>query len=205
MGVTFGMRKAAIEKANSRLRLVDKAIRELQTTSDFEGFRDVWSQFLTAAKGIYTVLEQGAKASPQSQTWFASKTAERKGDELLKYVFHARNDDEHGLGAIAEEQPGSLGIGKNKAGFSNAIRINGEIGPGKVLNVTSMDGKPILVEHRPRRPMLLPVRDRGVIYPLPKVHLGDEVDGAAPVPVAMCMAAYLQAMVAEASSLNLAD
>lgn len=60
------MKRAAIEKAESRLRLIRKSINELEGCKDFTGFRDTWSQFLTAAKGVYTVLEQGAKVSQRS-------------------------------------------------------------------------------------------------------------------------------------------
>lgn len=199
------MKRAAIEKAESRLRLIRKSINELEGCKDFTGFRDTWSQFLTAAKGVYTVLEQGAKVSQRSLKWFSVKTADRKADELLSYVFHARNDDEHGLGEIARDDPGSFIIGKRSEGYSDAIRIDGEIGPGKTLNIQALDGKPVLIERRPRRPILLPVKDRSVIYPVATAHLGERVQGDHPLTVALCMESYLVDLVEEAKGLDLAE
>ena len=127
------MDPAAIAKANSRLRTAKKAIEDLTGCNDYDTFSEYLYTFLVAAKGIYTILEQGAKSRAQARQWFGAKSKERRSDPLLQYLYQARDDDEHGLSRVVEHVPGALGIGVSKPGFSNAIRLDGSIGPGGTL------------------------------------------------------------------------
>lgn len=190
-----------IEKARSRLRVAQKAAAELYGCKTHNEFTDTWYSFLTAAKNVYTVLEQAAKVSPQSRQWFGRKASERRADELLQYLYEARNDDEHGLEPISRHESGSLAIGVAKPGFSNAMRIGGMIGPGGSLQVESLDGKPILIEHIPSRFLLNEVRARGRIVQVPAKHKGQELDDQSPLAVATLGLAHLVSLVDEAERL----
>ena len=166
-----------------------------------EQFHEAWYGFLTAAKSVYTALETGSKVSPQSKQWYGGKARERRDDELLQYVYQARNDDEHGLGAIVEQVPGSLSIGVAKPGYSNAIQLDGFLGPGGTLKVTSLDNLPVLTEITPSHVALVAVDARGVIYQPPTKHLGNPLASKLPLPVAELMIVYLEGLITEASGL----
>ena len=170
----FHMDPKAIAKAKSRLRVAERAVAELADCHDFETFNDIWYTFLVSSKNIYTVLEQGSKSSPQSRQWFGAVTGFRKDDELLQYLFEARNDDEHGLENSAEHVPGSLAIGVRREGFSSGVILNGTIGPGGSLHVQSTDGKPVLIKQTLPHVRLISIAARGgrTIDP-PKTHLVD--------------------------------
>lgn len=192
----------AITKAKSRLRVAEKALRELPLSKDYQAFTDTWYTFLVAAKNVYTVLEQGAKVSPQSQQWFGGIKQARKRDELLQYLFEARNDDEHGLEQSTEHVPGSLAIGVAKPGFSNSIMLNGILGQGGTMNVTSLDGKPILIEQTLPHTKLIGIKARGGrTYNPPKFHNGRTLDDQSPLNVASLRLAYLTALVGDAERL----
>jgi hypothetical protein len=196
------MDQKAITKARSRLRVAEKAARELVTCKDIQEFTDIWYTFLSAAKNIYTVLEQGAKSSPQSRQWFGAVGNERRGDPLLRYVYEARNDDEHGLEPGAEYVPGRLRIGITKPGFSSEFTINGRSGPGNTLNVQSTDGKPVLIERIPPRIKLVPVKDRtGKCYAPPEMHKNQTLSDNSPINVAGLALSYLTDLVERASKL----
>lgn len=189
----------AIEKAASRLRVATKAIDSLPGCKDHAEFTDAWYTFLTAAKNIYTVLEQGAKVSAQSRQWFGAKAAERRGDALLQYLYEARNDDEHGLEQVAELDPGGTAIGVAKQGFSNSITLNGTFGPGKVMSITSNDGKPVLIENRSPHSKLSIITARGGrrLMP-PSTHMGRQLPDGSPYTVGRTALLYLTELIEDA-------
>ena len=196
------MNTKAITKAKSRLRVAEKALVELTSCSDYQVFNDTWYTFLVAVKSVYTVLEQGAKISAQSQQWFGGVKRRRKNDQLLQYLFEARNDDEHGLENSTEHVPGSLAIGVQKPGFSNYMRFDGTTGPGGKMNVTSLDGKPVLVAQTMPHAKLISVSARGDrTYDPPTSHKGQPVLDGSPINVAGLGLAYLIELVVEAESL----
>jgi hypothetical protein len=196
------MDRKAIDKAESRLRVAKKAAGDLHACKDYRTFVDTWYTFITASKNIWTVLEQGAKDNAQCRQWFGTKANYRRADELLQYLFEARNDDEHGLDAITEHVPGTLKVGVNKPGFSNAMHIKNLVidGEGQIsFETESLDGKPILVEQTPSYARLAQIRPRGrpPMHP-PTSHLGTALSDNSPVAVADTAVVYLEALVAEA-------
>jgi hypothetical protein len=198
------MNHQAITKAQSRLRVAKKAASDLDTCENFEAFDDVWYTFLTAAKNIYTVLEQGAKGSPQSRQWFAGKQRERRADPLLQYIYQARNDDEHGLDPVVKRIPGRMEIGRQAPGYSSNISgTNLRIVKGDISydTLVSHDGKPILIEQEPARVLLAKVVTRGVTFDPPTEHLGVPLTDLSPPSVAKLAVAYLDSLVEAAAKL----
>ena len=199
------MDRKAVVKAQSRLRVAQKAANELVECKDFDAFNDVWYTFLTAAKNIYTVLEQGAKISPQSRQWFGAKKEERRKDDLLQYLFQARNDDEHGIEPIAEHIPGFVGIGGGGERYSNSFMFSGGTdasGNFHISELESKDGRPVLIEHRPDSVKLISVKDRGGrLYDPPTSHKGSSLSDNSPLNVAKLALLHLEALVSEAEKL----
>ena len=192
-----------VSKAQSRLRIAGKALDDLRAATNHQDFADTWYTFLAAAKNVYTSLEHASKDTPQCRQWFGSIKAQRKSDELLQYLFQARDDEEHGVESATELQPGSLSIGVSKPGFSGAMHIRSMSidGEGRLasLDATSLDGKPILVESTPSRTVLKAVTGRGNIkYDPPTSHLGNSLPDSNPISVAELGLAYLSGLVEEA-------
>jgi len=174
-------------------------IRDAKTYQDFVVF---WYLFLVAWKAIYTLLEKGSKTSAQSRQWFGSKKTERRGDQLLQYMFEARNSEEHGLEEITALRPGRLLIGTNGPGHSRSIRFDGTIGPGGALRVTALDGLPVGVVQHPSRAVLVPVHALGNrTIPPPATHKGVPLPKQDPLTVATLALAYAETLVTEAASL----
>ncbi|UVK53333.1 hypothetical protein DBIPINDM_006816 [Mesorhizobium sp. AR02] len=214
------MNQSAVEKAKGRLRVAQKALAALRSSRTFDDFSDSWYVVLTSSKNVYTVLEQGAKGSPQSMQWLGSKKQVRKSDPLLQYMFEARNDDEHGLGSAVHLEPERHDIGISGEGDSNSIRLDGgpfrdvvmtnfatAIGfvggpPPADLRVTSLDGKPVKVRRTPSTTVLVPISARGDrTYNPPTHHLGVPLQSTSPVAVAELNVTYLEGLVAEAEKL----
>jgi hypothetical protein len=191
----------SIVKARSRLRVAEKAFAELQKAKSHEEFSDTWYTFLTAAKNIYTALENGSKASPKDRQWFGAKKAERQNDELLQYLFQARDDDEHGLESVTEEATKAMTVGEFRPGFSNSFYID-SITPGKngpnIKGVVSFDGRPVLIERRTHTVLKTVVARGNIEYPPPRTHLGQALEVNYPIPIARRALVYLSKLVAEA-------
>jgi hypothetical protein len=193
------MKKAAVEKARSRLRIAEKATENIQECVSYQEFTDVWYTFLTASKSIWTVLEVGAKDDPESRQWFALKSKQRRADELLTYLFEARNDDEHGIAPVTALKPGYLSIGKVEPGFSNSVFISGSF--ETELIVRSLDGKPVLIEEQPNTAKLAVINPRGrpPMDP-PTTHLGEPLPDDSPLTVATLALNYLTKLIEEAAA-----
>jgi len=193
----------AITKAKSRLRVAEKALGELVSCNQYEAFSDTWYTFLVAAKNVYTVLEQGAKLTARSRQWFGKIKQTRRDDELLQYLFEARNDEDHGLENSTEYVPERIAIGVARPGYSNAIRVKGTIGHGGSLQVESLDASPVFVEKTPPHARLKNVQARGprIIRP-PGTHKGLSLSDNSPISVATLGLSFLAELVEEAEALH---
>lgn len=199
---TYVMNPKALTKAKIRLRTAEKVVDNLAQCEDYDTFSELWYVFLTSSKSIYTVLEQGAKASPQSRQWFGGKKKERRTDPLLQYIYQARNDDEHGIEPTTEHVQGSLAIGVNRPGYSNHMTISGSLKTG--FWATSHDGKPVLVERTlPHvRLVIIHGRDEKIVYDPPTEHMGQPLTDTSPSNVAQLGLNYLSSLVEEAGRLS---
>ncbi|WP_249696461.1 hypothetical protein [Stappia sp. WLB 29] len=210
------MEAAAIQKCKQRLRIARKSLDTMKSCDNFTDFSDAWYGLLTASKNVYTTLDAGAKTSAQSRQWFGSVERYRKRDELLQYMFEARNDEEHGLGTAVELQPPVHEIGVAENGASRAFRIDG--GPFRnvifeggnpgirflggmppYLKVTPLDDRPVAIRRTPATTILVEVHARGNrTYPPPASHNGQPLIDTSPIAVAELNLAYLETIVAEA-------
>jgi hypothetical protein len=209
----------ALDKAKSRLRVVRKAITDLDTSTTFGEFADNWYVFLTSAKNVYTVLEQGSKVSPQSRQWFGMKKQVRISDEMLQYLYEARNDDEHGLENSVAYKPERHIIGINHPGYSSNVTVKGPFGTVTAVDcaaavilegvplphgitVQSNSSKPVMSRSSPAAVLLSQVSARGNrIYNPPTTHLGQPIANPTPNNVAKLAADYLESLVREAEGL----
>src|SRR5262249_19142107 len=137
-----------------------------------------WSGFLTDAQRVFLKLREATRAGP-SNRWSEILQRTRDQDELLRYVHQARHADEHGLES-AQKQNGELNI---TAGD----------GPAHIHTITAIPGKGVSIEYRGERPVvtwtpervvLLPVRNRGVVYPVPTQHLRQRLPDATAMSIA---------------------
>ena len=100
--VSSSMDPSAVAHSWARIRKAEKSLIALEAASNYEEAEEAWSDFLLAASGVYSKLEQGAKTKGSSAGWFGRKRRERKDDPLMRYLHYARNSDEHGIERTAE-------------------------------------------------------------------------------------------------------
>jgi len=170
--------------------------QKLEKAKTLEEIADLWSGFLTHIQRSYTKLRVACRSGP-SKGWCDNVFQTRNADELLNYVLHARNADEHGVAKITDEKQGGIGIGP-KQGDSLVIdhlSIGPEgivMGPGVATNAR--------ITFIPAEVLLVPVRDRGTIYNVPKKHLGGDLGSATLLDVAQRAEGFLRGKLDEAAS-----
>lgn len=194
-----------ISKASARLQLATTQLNVAEAALSYREFSDAWYLFLVSLKGVYNYLEQGSKTNAQSRQWYGAKKQERKSDELLQYVFQARNDDEHGLDEITHHEPGSIGLGVAGPGYAQTVHLRDVvIENGKLIHadMRSIDGSPVLAHIRESKIHLQPVTGRGgIIYQPPNSHLGKPLEDNNPIAVGKLALAYFTTLIDDASKL----
>jgi hypothetical protein len=168
----------------------------------FEGdITPIWSNFLSAANSVYEALKKGKKGSQQSEVWFAQKRRERRVDELLNYLHHARNASEHGLYAVLEKGPEPRG--------EDVFKGCGEkwdsewTDEGYVALLTEPDGTTRRAQFTPPDYRLIRVYDdrSDTWFAPPTEHLGKPLQSTTPLAVGKLWLDYLARMIDEAEAL----
>jgi len=199
------MDSEAIAKAKKRVARASIALEAIRNATTLAEMEVAWTDYLLAHNSTFTVLEQGAKVSPQSRQWFGGIKRTRRGDPLLNYLHQARNADEHDIPSIVErrlaggitfgEQPVPPGHKITKVGFVPAggketVLLHDENG---LSNVTAL--RPVMV--------LLRVFDSRFSQSCdpPKEHLGRPLNDPGPIGVAELGLNFLTNLVAQAEGL----
>ena len=193
------MKRAALERAAERYRMASEAVESLAKANSYNEFSTAWFNFLMAWKGIYTLLEQGAKDAPESKQWFAAKRKIREEDPLLEYLYQARNAEEHGLSRTWRSSTGEVLVkvtpGQNISHSKDPIT-------GQFTVFDADTGEPLeMVQQTSAGPALVLIRNRNKEYGPPIGHLGEVVD-ITPTGVAAAGLVYMQSLLIEAESLG---
>jgi hypothetical protein len=195
------MNLLALEKAQSRLRLTARAVQTLQNVGqDPVAFEDHWMDFLVHWKGTYTKVQQAAKDSPQELQWFGGVNSERRGDPLLRWLFEARNDEEHGLIRSAINRPQLQAFTPKSNAVLTAVRQNAD----GSMTALGADGEEIEGEYGallPAESSLQEVRERGGMkMPPPTRHKGQQMEPK-PLIAAQLGLQWIEGVVAKAQEL----
>ena len=188
------MKHNALEHANGRLERARKALDALKTAQanwDGKEAETHWSAFLIAASGIYSKLEQGAKGNGKSEAWYGRVKHKRKNDELLSYIHHARNSDEHSLELVSEHHSGITVVPIPPYAWTE----NGTLQVSRNTPVGTQ-----IAQALPPGLRLLPVSDNRYkdTFPVPRTHLNQPIIGIEPVTVAIAALAYLEKLAGQA-------
>lgn len=191
------MKATAIAAAKVRLERARPAVERLERMGfNFTDLESAWWSFLLAASGVYGKLEQGSKGHGPSEGWFGRVKHQRKADELLSYIHHARNSEEHSIEGSAQQEKMSL------VAHSKETKLVRD-GQGNVTKVIHPVGVPISLQAIAPYLRLVRVTDSrfGDAFDPPTSHLGQSLPDSAPATVARAGLTYLERLIAEAEAL----
>jgi hypothetical protein len=151
-----------LREAKRELRSAEKALGRMRDAPNFEDFEDAWLQFVGALRKVWVKTERGCQhVRKRFEPWQGGIKNQRRKDQLLRYLDHARNADQHSLQLIVEDVPEqTVTVNGDKVVVGNDVVV---IGP---------------------RIELRPVEDCGVRYDPPTEHLGKALKDPGPVEVA---------------------
>lgn len=101
-----GLKSAKLSAASARRNL-----EEMRTAPDLVSLESKWSDFFGFSKSILIKLEQAPKSGVKSQPCYGKMKHVRNNDELPRYVFHVRNEDERGIERITYKKDVVVTIG----------------------------------------------------------------------------------------------
>lgn len=180
-----------MQAATARQKL--EAIRASNNPATLDA---LWSDYLTHTQRAYTKLRIACAEGP-SKLWCDKLIERRRSDELLQYLLHARNADEHGIEAITEKTEGRV-LFKPKPP-ATSIKIDYlEIVRG-VITMGPETQRNAIIELVPAAVKLVPVRDRGVTYQIPRRHRGEDFNDPTLIGVGEIGLAFLEHTLAEAA------
>lgn len=200
------MKQSVLSQAEGRLKLAERAFEAIcQAGQNRVTFQVHWLDFLVQWKGTYTKIQQAAKESPQEIQWFGTVNRERRDDPLLRYLFEARNDGEHGTDQSAQH---------NGPGFSFTTH-------GKEIKIKSNpdgtmffgpNGKPVVLDDEkeveeisihPAESRLLEVKeyDGKRTVPPPTTHLSSPMEPTPHVAADLGLK-WLRSLVATAVAMS---
>ena len=191
------MNIAAIEQSEERLSRAKDALKLLMGNGERKSRESAWIDLITALGTAFSKLEQGAKGDGRSEAWFGKKKHQRRNDQLLSYIHHARNVAEHRIAKSAAHSKYAVSFkGMLKPGTSVGLRLGNE---GMEPFSTEPDME--LLQFTKNDIHLMAVFDRGVLYYAPREHLGKVLTENGARSVGPLAVSYVESMISEAREL----
>jgi hypothetical protein len=95
-----------LREAKFELRSAERALGRMRSASDFDSFEDTWRQYLMALRKVWIKTERGCQhVRKRFEPWQGKFKRQRKKAQLLRYLKHARNADEHTIQLILDDVP----------------------------------------------------------------------------------------------------
>lgn len=187
------MDKAAFEGAKDKLRLLLNKLEVMEKAADVQRLSDGWLDLLNEAQRVFLKMKKATEGC-SAKGWYDRIQYQRTSDDMLRYLLHARNADEHGISKITEVERGGIGIQVGGDGYVEHMEINNAAGR---VDIKYRGKNPLHFKFIPGEVKLLPVFDRGIKYDVPTTHLGRPIE-AKPLAVAKLTAEYLKSLIEEA-------
>lgn len=196
---------AAIPKCRERISKAKAALYGCENAHNFAEFESHWNDLLIHCGGAINLIESGSRDTPQGRQWYGGIKREFNGDELLKYMFQARNAIEHDFRDVVWESNASMQSVCTTGGninFEDGIPMwgsNEEIPFGSIVK----NPDAAIIQITPSGPKLLAVENRkfGDIFRPPSMHLGRPIPEISPRAVGALYISYIESLLARAAEL----
>jgi len=154
---------------------LDKALRsidEMEGAATLDDFEEAWKSYLFRLERCFNKAYAHYKKSPKWDAWWGKYKKIRASDDLLSYLRNARGAEEHTVEEIVGREAAGIGI---KAAQGDYLHMHSMVFDAQG-NATMHADRPIKIIFLPEKMTLLPVLNRGLIYPVPASHLGNPID-----------------------------
>jgi len=155
--------KEEIERAARYLKRMEEATHLIAISDWWKAYLDT---FVKVRNKIIGATKQLAGDEQKAGSWSGQYEKKIRDSDLLSYVLHARNADNHGLQAIVTQLDGKLGITSDGVTTIKTLVVT-----KKGIEVT-FEGSPPNLSIVPGCVFAVPVTDSGEVYSPPKGNVG---------------------------------
>jgi hypothetical protein len=190
------MNEKALEAAKEKLQHAREKVSAMTAATDIRILARLWEEFLTLQQQVFLRLSKAFERG-HSKSWSDAVINEKRSDDMLRYVMHARNADEHGINSISEANMGKVTINPRQGMTLSVNRMVVDTrGPTPIIAMDPETAANATITFIPASVKVLPVRDRGVDYNPPTSHLGDPIISS-PISIAEMTISYLEKKIHE--------
>jgi hypothetical protein len=192
----------SLYQARLRHEMALRACEGLFPSKDLDSFRISWSDILSNAGAVVHAIEGGSKSTPQLRQWYGGIRRKMNDSEFLRYMYHARNSDEHNVTRSIGLKARALDFPSGKFMLEENIEItsDGVILPPSVLIATN--GNQVKIPRGAQIVLWRIVDERhGNIYEVPKYYGLEKLDRCNPPQFAELYVNFLLDLINEAAAL----
>jgi len=183
--------------ATQKLQEAEHAIALMETATDRFAFEIGWGRFVDSLEQFWVrFFDEGKVTFSNFQPWAGKIDAKRKSDPLLKYLFQARHQSQHGRIALQWEAP-KLSIGQGFSGHLYGLKIFKD---GTYDASPHQPGGSFPLVHSPGKPMLPVVvnRKHDQTFNPPTGHDGQPLTDRSPIAAAKIALGYYGGILVDA-------
>ena len=190
------MKVVAVQQAKARLERAVDALAKMEQSIAFSALEESWANFLVAVKIVFAKLGEGAKGDTKSEGWFARVLSEQRSDPLLRFLYHARNAEEHGLDRSIEQAYDIQVVEGVRLEVDAILEPNGDVTfrnasePREVVHFNLKGTPKAIIDGR-----------SGKIIGAPTEHLGSPISDPSIFGIAHLAVAYLERLIGDAQQL----
>lgn len=168
--------------ARKELLLAAKSIERMKAATDLSEFDAQWKDFVNRTTRVWNKTESALKGDPRfyNSRHVKRVKAAKKDDELIRYLAHLRDVEEHSHAETTTELPAGF-VNISSDGLMWARNVKMTIG-GVSVDLPPPPGfsrKIVGAELRANA-----VTSRGITYEVPRFHLGQDIFAATLVELA---------------------
>lgn len=160
-----------IEQPRKELGKVRAHIQAMRRAKSIEILEESWTEYLQCLERVWNKACNLYGSNPGWNGWVGKFKTLRDKDPLLAYLQNARGANQHTVQEIVDREPGEIGI--NPAGGKDLYIDELRISQGKI---TIKSPQIIKLTFIPAKIKLLPVLNRGIVFPVPTIHLENPIN-----------------------------
>jgi hypothetical protein len=160
------------------LKWASASVSEMVVATNLLRYEKSWKDFLAYLERFWEKISRSGQSSLTTQISQVGQL--RKSDQLLQYLMHARNSNEHTIRPILERVEGGIGGGTTiTGGARGGTLVRGSITGGKPPDDLIWNGD-LIFRFGHDRLEAIDVTDRGQKYAGPSLHMGQPITTRTP-------------------------
>ncbi len=199
-GAILPLKRGLFGAAMEKLLEAAAGIKQIQGAEDRIAYEAGWTRFVDSIEEFWVrFFDEGKERFSTFQPWAGSIEKVRKEDELLRYLYQARHQSQHGRIAL-DWTEGKLDIALVFSGCIKGLRIFDD--ETYVFDATPLAGSEVeaVVTHSPGSPQLPMIHNRRHKheFPPPQTHLSKSCEGVSPEALAEMAFRFYDGVLANA-------